>query len=115
MESRNPTEADMAEVCALNAHIVALEREIEFTRLQLKQAWTRVPFDATIVRQPYKSDIAVTCRECGHQTKWRTGKGIAQCQPLCQEPRKVRASKVNDDLWNILNGAPAVEENLDDD
>lgn len=49
-------------------------------------------------RKPYRSDVAVACRNCGRQTYWRTPKGIAKCHDKkgqardCKPPETTRLS-----------------------
>jgi hypothetical protein len=76
-----PSTHDMIEVHNLSGVVARLEQELDLARLQLRDAWARVPFDSTILKKPYKSDIAVTCRACGKPTVWRTARGLAEHQP----------------------------------
>ena len=100
----HPTNDDLAEVRRLSHRIVELQRELHDIETQLAAAWKRVPTDETILRRPYKSDIAVTCTECGMKTKWRLGTGAAKCQPVCVEKiHTVRETKgISSNVWNIL-------------
>jgi|SRR5712691_7038768 len=113
-----PRQEDMNEVIALSQRVAQIEQELELARLQLRDAWARVPVDPAILRQPYRSDIPVTCVECGRPTRWRTGKGHAHCQPECKVQAEARKTTVGipQAVWDILDGVVAIgEENLDDD
>ena len=114
-----PSEHDLSEVHFLSGHVARLEQELDLARLQLRDAWARVPFDPTVLLKPYKSDIAATCRVCGKSTKWRTSRHLAECQPECRVAtgHGGRAS-ISDDVWALLStiDQPASEdESLDDD
>jgi hypothetical protein len=120
MDEQIPSEQDMAEVRMLNGAVARLEQELEETRARLRDAWTRVPVDPDLLKKPWKSDIAVTCRLCGKPTVWRTAKGHAQHVPECPSVEYVAGRKkvvVSDAVWNLLQGLDGSEndENLDDD
>lgn len=108
-----PDNHDMLEVHTLAGQVARLEQELDLARLQLRDAWARVPYDPEVLKKPWKSDIAVTCRACGKPTRWRTAKGIAEHFGAC--PSEIRMPKVSSDVWAILLGEGVVEESLDDD
>lgn len=108
-----PDNTDLTEVHALSSRVAQLEQELELARLQLRDAWARVPFDPDVLRRPWKSDVPATCRACGKPTLWRTARGLAEHMPVC--PSDVRIPKISADIWAILSGETPVEESLDDD
>lgn len=110
-----PSQHDMLEVNNLSGHVARLEQELDLARLQLRDAWARVPFDSSLLKKPWKSDIAVTCRACGKPTVWRTAKGIAEHQPECPTESVRRIPTISSDVWDILRGLDTDDENLDDD
>ena len=117
-EESIPSQHDMTEVHALSGVVARLEQELDLARLQLRDAWARVPYDVTILRKPWKSDIAVGCRSCGKPTRWRTAKGLAEHQGECPSEVHIPRGRVSDSVWNLLTGVaetPASDESLDDD
>jgi len=107
-----PDNHDLTEVNALSGRVARLEQELELARIQLRDAWARVPFDPSVLRKPWKSDIPVTCRVCGKPTRWRTSKGLAEHMPTC--PSDVRIPRISEDVWAILSGsAETADEELD--
>lgn len=110
-----PDNHDLSEVHTLSGVVARLEQELELARLQLRDAWARVPFDPDVLRKPWKSDVPATCRACGKPTRWRTAKGIAEHMPACPSEVHIPRGKVSDDIWAILSGSASAEESLDDD
>lgn len=110
-----PRPQDMEEVIQLSGRVARLEQDLELARLQLRDAWARVPYDPSVLRKPYQSDIAVTCRACGKPTRWRTSKGIAEHMPECPTSPVVRRESISADVFSILQGLDTDDENLDDD
>ena len=116
-EETIPSTHDMTEVHALSGVGARLQQELELAQLQLRDAWARVPFDPTILKKPWKSDIAVSCRSCGKPTRWRTGRGIAEHMPECPTEVHIPRGRVSDNVWNMLAGftESPMDESLDDD
>lgn len=110
-----PRPEDMAEVIQLSGRVARLEQDLELARLQLRDAWARVPYDPSVLKRPYQSDIAITCRACGKPTRWRTARGIAEHMPECPSTLAVRRESISADVFSILQGLDTDDENLDDD
>lgn len=117
-----PSQHDLAEVVHLSGVVARLEQELELARVQLRDAWARVPADPRILRGPYRSDIAIPCSECSKPTRWRTGKGIAMHpHGRCEMAGKGRRHTLGipQDVWDIIEGKGLVPEvfdgSLDDD
>lgn len=110
------SQQDLVEVASLSSRVARLEQELELARLQLRDAWARVPCDERLVKPAYQSDIKATCKECGQLTKWRV-QGMALCQPACKVAReRVKTTHgIPQAVWDILEGVSEVEESLDDD
>lgn len=105
----------LAVVAYLSKRRDALAEELGMTEHLLHAAWKLVPADPNILRAPYKSDVAATCRECGESTKWRTGTGFAKCQPACHRQGH-RKMAIPQEVWDILEGKIDLSnESLDDD
>ncbi len=115
MDESVPTAHDLTEVNILSGVVARLQQELELAQLRLRDAWARVPFDANVLRKPWKSDIAVTCRACGKPTLWRTARGIAEHMPECPTVGLIPKGKISDDVWAILSGLDNDDEKLDDD
>ena len=108
-EQQIPAPHDMTEVIRLSGAVARCAQELELLNMQLRDAWARVPSDATLVKRPFRSDIRATCRNCGIQTFWRTGRGLAQCFPECKnEAREASRPSSKQSLpqfvWDILTG-----------
>ena len=115
-----PSQHDMTVVHNLSGVVARLEQELELARLQLRDAWALVPVDSSILKKPYKSDIAVTCRVCGKPTVWRTAKGLAEHQPECPAASSHsfgRKNNVSQEVWDMLRGLTGDDndESLDDE
>jgi len=115
--SQVPSQHDMAEVHSLSGEVARLEQELELARLRLRDAWARVPYDAAVLRRPWRADIAVSCRVCGKATTWRTARGLAEHQPECPTVGAMPRRGVSDSVWDLLKGLDGSEndESLDDD
>ncbi len=92
-KSKIPTSADyvtaLHEAEEMQVHVLFLERELAFARNALDKLYKVISNMPVTVRprQPFKSDIKVTCHKCGVKTLWRTGKGAGECYPICEEKR----------------------------
>lgn len=112
-----PSPHDMSEVYTLSGVVARLRQELELAELRLRDAWALVPFDPAVLRKPWRSDIAISCRACGKPTTWRTARGLAE-HPECPDVARHRGrAGVSDDVWAILSGLKSdkEEESLDDD
>lgn len=115
-----PGNEDMVEVIRLSGVVARLEQELDLSRIQLRDAWARVPVNPDALKKPWRSDIAVTCRLCGNKTTWRSAKGHAEhpdgeCPRVSHTPARVG---VSDNTWAMLMGSDdevAEGESLDDD
>ena len=111
-----PTPADLVDVIRLSGHVARLEQELELSRLQLRDAWARVPFDPSVLRKPYRADVTATCRVCGKGTTWRTARGLVE-HPVCPVLVTRKRETVSSDVFDILLGLTGDDndESLDDD
>lgn len=118
-EVQIPSLADLAEVHRWQGVIAHLESDLDDARRALRDAWKLVPFDPSVTRKPYKSDIQATCRECGGPTLWRDNKGHARHVGGCPTSKQVRKTThgIPQAVWDILDGLTGSEndEKLDDD
>lgn len=94
----------------MQVHVLFLERELAFSRNALDKMYrviSNMPATAR-KKEPYKSDVKVTCHKCEGKTFWRSGSGRGECYPTCPEPktetaysREVR-KRSDDAAWAVL-------------
>ena len=112
-----PGPQDLEEVIQLSGRVARLEQDLELARFQLRDAWTRVPYDPAVLRKPYQADIAVACHVCDRPTKWRTPRGIAEHLECPVSTVSIRPAAVSNDVFDILLGLTGDDndESLNDD
>jgi len=107
-----PSQTDMSEVQRLQAIVNELEKDLSHARYELREAWSLVPVDESILHRPYKTDISVACVKCGVSTRWRVPrlvdfekyKAVPECSPFCNAEERDAKRVVNSNVMSILTG-----------